>query len=111
MNTLNLINSEILEEIKKRLVEVYNPETIYLFGSHVWGSPGNKSDLDLAVIIKNTNESPYLRSQKGTMALWNIDLPVDLMVYTMEEFDDKVQYRSTLQFKIKKEGIVIYEAA
>lgn len=34
-----MVNKNVLEEVKKRLVETYNPIEIYLFGSHVWGKP------------------------------------------------------------------------
>ena len=103
------INQDTLQEIKNRLISVYKPETIYLFGSYAWGNPDRNSDVDLAVIVKESPEKSYLRTQKGSLALWDIKLPIDLLVYTHDEFMEKLKYRSTLQYKIKKDGRVIYE--
>ena len=47
---INMITPEIIEEVKKRLIAVYKPEAIYLFGSYAWGAPTEGSDLDLLVI-------------------------------------------------------------
>lgn len=34
-----MVNKKLLEEVKNRLVETYNPIAIYLFGSYAWGKP------------------------------------------------------------------------
>ncbi|HYA02263.1 MAG TPA: nucleotidyltransferase domain-containing protein, partial [Syntrophobacteria bacterium] len=41
----------VLTEIVSRLVNAYEPERIYLFGSHARGEEGPDSDLDLIVIV------------------------------------------------------------
>ena len=105
------MDSKITEEIKNRLVALYKPSTIYIFGSYAWGNPRKDSDLDIAVIVKESEDKPYRRIQKGTLALWDIDIPIDLLVFTIDEFSEKLQYRGTLQNKILRKGEKIYEAA
>ena len=46
-----MITQELLGAITRRLVEVYNPEAIYLFGSYVWGVTTEDSDIDLMVLV------------------------------------------------------------
>ncbi|HBM16824.1 MAG TPA: DNA polymerase III subunit beta [Lentisphaeria bacterium] len=84
------INQDTLQEIKNRLISVYKPETIYLFGSYAWGNPDKNSDVDLAVIVEKSNEKSYRRTQSGALALWDIKLPIDLLVYTRDEFNEKL---------------------
>ena len=105
------MDSQIIEEIKNRLVNLYHPMMIFLFGSLAWGEPQSNSDIDIAVIVEQSDEKPYRRVQKGTMALWDIKVPIDLLVFTMDEFAEKIKYRSTLQYLINQKGIKIYEAA
>lgn len=105
------LDPDILQRIKENLIEVYNPISIFLFGSQAWGNPSPDSDLDIAVIVKQSDEAPYLRSQKGTLSLWDIALPIDIIVYTEAEYKSQLHYKSSLQYKIEREGIKLYEAA
>lgn len=41
----------VLAEIVRRLVEAYQPERIYLFGSVARGDAGPNSDYDLLVVV------------------------------------------------------------
>ncbi|PSO87519.1 MAG: hypothetical protein BRC46_08540 [Cyanobacteria bacterium QS_6_48_18] len=50
---MKTLSDELLAEITSRLVATLNPESIYLFGSHAWGTPHGDSDVDLYVIISD----------------------------------------------------------
>ncbi|MBX9831308.1 nucleotidyltransferase domain-containing protein [Candidatus Babeliales bacterium] len=103
-----MITPEIIEEVKKRLIEVYDPLTIYLFGSYAWGTPTEDSDLDLLVIIKDSTEKPQARPYAGMKALWGLNISKDLLIYTQEEFDSRTSDYTTLPYVVKKSGKVIY---
>lgn len=105
------MQDKTLELIVARLVEVYHPEAIYLFGSRAWGTPREDSDFDLVVVVAASDESPWRRSQKGTLALWDLDASIDLLVFTREEFQEKARHRASLQHKIGRDGVKIYDAA
>lgn len=47
-------NAILLQEILRRVVRVYQPKRIYLFGSEARGDAGPDSDLDLAVIVEDS---------------------------------------------------------
>lgn len=81
---------------------------IYLFGSYAWGIPAAESDLDLLVVVHDSNEKSHRRSMAGRRALWELDIPKDLMVYTEEEFNARVTDPTSLLYKIKNNGKVIY---
>jgi predicted nucleotidyltransferase len=104
-------NTKVIEIVKDKLVEAYQPETIYLFGSFAWGNPDEESDIDLLVIIEHSDEKPYRRARIGIEFLSGLKIPKDILVYTREEFENLAQDFSTLCHKVKKEGIKLYEAA
>lgn len=103
-----MISKEIIEEVKKRLVKTYNPLAIYLFGSYAWGTPTEDSDLDLLIIVDKSDEKSYKRPIAGYDALFGMGIAKDLLVYTKEEFDRRSHEITTLEYKIKKEGELIY---
>lgn len=103
-----MITPEIIEEVKKRLISVYQPEAIYLFGSYAWGQPDDESDLDLLVVVRESNEKSHKRTIAGRRVLFSLDIPKDLMVYTQDEFNARINDPTSLVHKIKNRGKVIY---
>jgi len=106
-----MINKEIIEEVKKRLVEVYDPIAIYVFGSYAWGCPTEDSDLDLLIVVDESDEKSYKRPVAGHRALRGLDLSKDLIVKTKEEFEQASGNITTLMYKIKNDGELIYARA
>jgi uncharacterized protein len=106
-----MISPETIEEVKKRLVETYNPIEIYLFGSYAWGTPDEESDLDLLIVVDESNEKSYNRTRPGHHVLFGLNISKDLIIYTKEEFDKVASNIATLGYKIKKEGKLIYARA
>lgn len=105
-----MTNSELIETVKSRLIETYNPEVIYLFGSYAWGKPDEQSDFDMLVVVNKSDEKPYKRGLKGFRSLRGMNIAKDIIVYTNEEFEELSNDVSSLCYKIKNEGIKLYEA-
>lgn len=106
-----MINKELLEEVKNRLVKTYNPIAIYIFGSYAWGTPTEDSDLDLLVVVDKSDEKSFKRPIPGYKALRELDISKDIIIYTKKEFDTKVKNITTLGYKIKKSGKILYARA
>lgn len=107
-----MINKEVIEEIKNRLVKAYNPISIYLFGSYAWGTPDEESDLDLLIIVDKSELKSFKRPLKGYEALRGLELIAkDLIVQTKEEFERRSSEKTTLEFKIKRDGELLYARA
>jgi len=105
------MDKQVIQLAVKKLVEVYNPETIFIYGSHAWGKPGEGSDLDLLIVVDHSEEKPYKRILRELKSLRGLKIPKDLSVYTKTEFEDLSKDRASLCYKIKREGIRAYEAA
>ncbi len=106
-----MIKKKLIEEIKKRLVTAYDPLEIYIFGSYAWGNPTKDSDLDLCIVVSGSSKESYKRSVVGDLALVDILVSRDIVVYTKEEFDRRSNLVTTLCYKIKREGEKIYANA
>lgn len=108
-----MIDNAILEEVKKRLVKAYNPLEIYVFGSYVWGTPDEESDLDLLVIVENlgNEQERHQALVNGYRVLADLRISKDILLFTKQEFDLKAAQITTLINKIKLQGKQIYARA
>lgn len=106
-----MISQETIEEVKNRLVNVYNPLEIYLFGSYAWGTPNEDSDLDLLIVVEASNEKSHHRCIPGQEALWGMGISKDIFVYTKDEFLERTRLVASLPYKVKHEGKVLYARA
>jgi len=103
-----MVTAEILEEVKRRLVGVYDPLAIYVFGSYAWGHPTEDSDLDLLIVVERSDEKTYRRPSPGQRALFGLGIAKDLIVYTKDEFERSARDVTTLCHKVEKDGELLY---
>lgn len=95
-----------LDRIVGQLVVYYQPEKVILFGSRVYGSPGEDSDVDIA-IIKETDE-PYHDRVIEVRRLVRTTTPMDIFVFTQREVD-RARETNPLVKEILEKGAVVYE--
>jgi len=95
--------------IKKilRSLRKYNPEKVILFGSHARESHDQYSDVDL-IIIKKTKKR-FLDRIKEVLLIIKPHYPIDILVYTPEEFERMVSQGNPFLEHVLKEVKVIYE--
>jgi predicted nucleotidyltransferase len=97
----------VLRAIVDRLVEIFQPEPIYLFGSSVRGDARSDSDYDLMIIVPDSapvesrDPSPAYRSR------WRLGVALDLLVWTHSQFDGRLHLRTSLPSTIHREGQVV----
>lgn len=99
----------LILDVTNRLVQEFNPETIFLFGSHIWGIPNADSDLDLLVILSNSEISSSKRSTLAYRCLRDIPYPLDILVKTREEVEKFAQIPQSLEHQILYKGKCLYE--
>ncbi len=102
------VDSELLAEMAKRIETDLHPEQIILFGSHAWGQPNEDSDVDLFVIVTESDEPPHRRARAIYRSLRGIGVPVDAVVQTRGEVERSRHVRSSLAAKVLAEGRVLH---
>jgi predicted nucleotidyltransferase len=100
----------VLAEVVSRLVEVYHPERIYLFGSTARGDAGPDSDYDLMVVVPDDTPAALRDSGRAYRAIWRIGAAADVLVWTRTDFDARLHLRASLPSTISREGALLYAA-
>jgi len=102
------LSAELLDEITKRLAESIQPRRIYLFGSHAAGNADQDSDIDLLIVVPDTNQSRHDLALKGRASLWGLEIPVDLIVCTESQFKRYGNVKNTVMNEALCEGRLVY---
>ena len=100
----------ILAEIVRRLVDAFQPERIYLFGSKARGDEDEDSDYDLMVLVPDDAPPHRRRSRLAYERLWGTGAAADVLVWTREAFDCRLHLRASLPSTIVREGELLYAA-
>ena len=99
-----------LAEIVRRLVDAYEPEEIYLFGSAARGQAGPDSDYDLLVIVPDSAAPERRRSRLAYQALRGTGIAADVVVWTRARFDSRTHVRASLPAIVLREGKLLHAA-
>jgi uncharacterized protein len=101
------VTQGILAEIVRRLVAALNPEKIILFGSYVYGSPSDDSDVDLLVIMQTTAR-PVDRYVAVSHVIRPRPFPLDILVKTPGEIAGALATEDRFIQEIVTQGRVLY---
>lgn len=104
------VTPELLQGIAQNIVTHFQPQKIILFGSHAWGKAHRDSDIDFLVM------TDQLHSLRPAQRRWTIKsicqppfVPMDVLVYTPSEIDERIEEGDLFLKKILIEGKVLYE--
>lgn len=100
----------VLAEIVRRLVEAYEPERVYLFGSAARGDTGPDSDYDLLLVVPDDAPPERLDSQLAYTVLWGVGAPVDALVWPRSDFDSTATVVTSLPATVVREGVLLHAA-
>ena len=108
-----MINEEILT-IKDSILKTVGSdcERIILFGSHAYGTPGESSDYDVFVVLKDGAEKPILILQNiyGGLAQNPNYKRVDILANYKSRFEARSKL-PTIERTIAQKGVIIYDRA
>ena len=103
------LDDSLLATVKERLVAEFQPDQIWLFGSHAWGTPTEDSDVDLVVVVRDRDETSVRRSQRAHRCLQGLDMPKDVIVPTRAQVDRYKHLRASLFHQVVTQGRKLYE--
>ncbi len=105
---MKTLDDGLLQTVTQRLVAEFQPEQIWLYGSHAWGEPHESSDVDLFVVVPDSRETPIRRSQRAHRCLRGLRMPKDVLVETRREVDRVKEIKTSLENAILNRGRRLY---
>jgi len=93
------------------LVLAFRPDRIYAFGSQVRGEAGRESDIDLLIVVPHASEPAHRLAQAAYHALPVHSLPLDILVMSSDEFEQRSRATSSLPATILREGRPLHAAS
>jgi predicted nucleotidyltransferase len=98
------LDENLLSEMTGRLAAEFNPEEVWLFGSYAWGNPDEGSDIDLLVVVPQSDETSVRRSQRAHRCLRGLGIAKDVLVKTRAELERFRNVQSSLEAEILLRG-------
>lgn len=85
---LRSIDDELIQQVCRRIVEAYDPDALWLFGSAARREAREGSDLDLLVVMttpEHESQRDRARAIRRLFRGWRV--PMDIVVIEPEEFE------------------------
>lgn len=103
-----MITKKQIKELCEQIVREFHPEKIILFGSHAYGTPTPDSDVDLLVVMPYEGE--YRQQLIKMVTKVGIYLPMDLLLRTPKEIEERLRLGDFFIKEITERGKVMYDA-
>src|SRR5271168_1495327 len=97
-----MLTENDITRIVRRVVEAYAPVAAGTFGSYAMGTAKERSDLDL-FLIKQNREAWGARAVKRLLI--GVMHPLDVHVFTPEEFEDSVYEELSFTWVIARQAL------
>lgn len=107
-------NTKLLADMVKIIVDVAEPEKIILFGSQAKATAKETSDYDVLIVDKDAfGQGRSRRKEIGKVgrALAPLRVPIDILMYSLDEIEQRSQSPNHVVCQALKEGRVLYERA
>jgi predicted nucleotidyltransferase len=109
--TSTLIDQDpVLAEIVRRLVEAYQPERLYLFGSKARDDSGPDSDYDFLLVVPDEAASERQDSTLAYRVLRGTGIGADVIVWRHSRFEARRHVVTSLPATVLREGKLLHAA-
>lgn len=102
-------NAALTRELREAVVS-FRAESgiakVIVFGSRAAGRGGDDSDVDLLLIDERFEGIKPFRRARGLHRHWKLDIPVDFLCYTPQEFET-LRHRRTLAHEASEHGVTV----
>ncbi len=98
-----------IDAVCQRIVDVFRPNKIIIFGSVAKGTAGPDSDIDMVIIMET--DLPYMeRSVAIYRSIDEFRTAVDILVLTPNEYQRDLKDETSFLSIIGKDGVEVYAA-
>jgi len=93
----------VIEMAKQKI----DSSLIIVFGSVANRTAGDDSDLDM-IVVKESDENSFICGAKARLALKDSNIPIDIIVYTQEEFKKELSNKYSLAYEAMATGKIVH---
>ena len=108
-----MITNKQIQDVTSIIVKEIQPEKIFLFGSYAGGVPDRNSDVDFIVIVNNALEKKSRMEGMVNLNLKtatpNLIFPKDFKIYSIEEFNNLKEKKSSFLHTALQNSKLLYE--
>jgi predicted nucleotidyltransferase len=104
------IDDALIQEITRKIVDVFHPRRVILFGSRARGDYHEDSDVDIFVEMES-DEKPWQRRMRVSSLFLRRWWPMDILVYTPAEVEARRNSFASIIPDILEEGRVLYDGS
>lgn len=101
-------HSAALQEMVRRLVVVYEPVRIYLFGSVAREEATVDSDYDLMVVVPDEATGKRCSNRTGFRSVRELGVARDIFVMRESDFSRQLHLRALFPAAVVREGVMLY---
>ena len=106
-----MTSRETIIEIARTIGQQFRPQKVILFGSYARGEATDESDVDLLVVVRKERARGHRSAPIIRFLAERYMLPVDVIVRTAASLEEESAMPGTLGEEVKRDGVVLYEAA
>ncbi|MGH7956188.1 MAG: nucleotidyltransferase domain-containing protein [Opitutaceae bacterium] len=99
----------LAQEAAGILARSLDAESVWIFGSVARQDWSRNSDLDLLVVVNQSDQPRHRRARQAHTLLEGIKAPKDVVVLTMEEWNREGRAAASLVSTVRREGVCLYE--
>ncbi len=101
-----LLPRSAIRGVVKQIVEQFDPDRIYLFGSYAYGEPNSESDIDLLVVMPTRNEID--QAVRVGFAIPPA-VPLDVQVRTPANLEKRIRSGDGFLREVVQRGLILHE--
>ncbi len=109
---MNAVSDQMISQMVAAIVNETQPDKIILFGSHAKEQTHPDSDIDF-LIIDSKPFGPERSRRKEMARIWRalrkFMVPVDILLYTQTELENRIHSINHVASRAFREGRVLYE--
>ena len=106
----SVIDTSPIARLVRIVVDAWNPDAIWLFGSRARGTADAESDWDLLVVVPDTTAE---RLTHDLLAGWELarraGVRADVIACAARDFDDDANVTNTLAYEATHFGMLLHE--
>lgn len=109
-----MYTNEDIKSLTQLIVETINPAKVILFGSYAYGTPTEKSDIDLLVIMPDEEISYEDMSDLGSKVIGKhrkrgTYIKNDLCIIAQSDYREMKEVPISAVYHAERKGVVMYD--